>query len=183
MPAKGTRFNRCGLLSLEEIKQLRAQRKSWDVIRDFCQVARSTFNKFLKRYELSDGKKYSCKTREYAETGIAEELARRDSYENLTDAIRALRLSGKTYAEVEEHYKGHGGLVRKHYPKDIKVHINTPALRGHAIEQAYKNAANRKGHPWVTVGMYYTPKGLLPEPLDQGYVTRHILEVGRGLQK
>jgi len=160
MPVKGFRSNKCGFLTLEEIKQLRAEKKSWEVIRGFCQVAPASFSKFNKRYGLSDGKMYFSQKRECKDTGIAQELARRDGYENLTDAIRALRLSGKTFLEVEEHFKGHGGLVRKHYPKDIKVHVVTPALRAAAIERAYQNSRNRKGHPWD--GAYYTPKGLLP---------------------
>ncbi len=176
MPIKGYRSNKCGLLTLEEIKQLRAEKKSWYVIRDFCQVAQSSFSKFCKRYGLSDGKKYSHKTRERNESGMAQELARRDGYENLTDAIRVLRLSGKSFKEVEEHFKGHGGLVRKHYPKDIKVHLVTPAVRAHAIEQCYKNHKNRKGHPWDTFGAYYTPKGLLPEPVEISTGTGNFLK-------
>ncbi len=188
MPIKGFRSNKCGFLTLEEIKQHRADGKSWYVICDFCGVARSSFSKFLKRYGLSDGKKYSHIKREYKDTGIAQELARRDGYENLTDAIRALRLSGKTFAEVEEHFKGHGGLVRKHYPKNIKVHIVTPAVIANAIEQAYKNHKNRKGHPWDTSGAYYTPKRLIewvcPTPLEVSTGTGNFLkQAADGLNK
>jgi len=188
MPVKGYRSNKCGFLTLEEIKQLRAEKKSWDVIRGFCQVAPASFSKFKKRYGLSDGKMYFSQKRECKDTGVAQELARRDGYENLTDAIRALRLSGKTFVEVEEHFKGHGGLVRKHYPKDIKVHIITPALRAHAIEQAYKNHKSRKGHPWDTSGAYYTPKRLIewvcPTPLEVATGTGNFLkQAAEGLNK
>ena len=61
MPAKGVRFGKCGLLTVEEVKKLRTEGKAWSVIRDFCQVANASFYKFLDRYNLHDGKYNLCK--------------------------------------------------------------------------------------------------------------------------
>ena len=151
MPAKGTRYNKCGFLTVDEIKKMRLQRKSWEVIRGFCQVSASSLSKCIKRYGLSDQRAYSYERRE-RKSNLAERLAKRDGYNKLSDAIRDLRLNKRmTYEEVVKHFDGHIDAVRRNYPSDIvgKVFIKTQKLLDHAMRQCEVNNQKGRQRTWA----------------------------------
>ena len=176
-----------GNLRLDEIVTMR-KRKKWRTIADFAGVSLSYLLKCVNEYGLNDGKRIyeqpPCMPKRL--TSLIEDVVHGLGFETISDYIRERKLKGFTRQEMKSEIGITDYLIELHTPKDMKYfwhpkrnEKNMITLAKSWLNKSKMNAdvlgkkleSKRKG-----VGVYYTPKGLLPEPLPIATGTGNFLK-------
>ena len=177
-----------GNLSIEEIKDMRKSGKGWKTIASFCGVSWSYFWKMKKQYGFDDGKRLFDHGKENPSPLTSKVLKKVNAlgFETIADYIRSRKLSGAIREEMKAETGMTDYIIEVHTPYDMRYfwhpkrnEKNQITLGKAWLKMANNNAdelakrlesKNKKG-----IGMFYTPKGLLPEPLNISTGTGNFL--------
>ena len=182
-------MNAIGHLSIEEITIMRKAGKSWKTIASFCGVSRSYFWKMKKQYGFDDGKRLFDHVCEKPSPLTDKVLQRVNKlgFETIADYIRARKLQGAIRQEMKVETGMTDYIIEVHTPYDMKYFWHPKRNEKNIITlgKAWLKMANNNADELAKrleskqkkgSGAYYTPKGLLPEPLDIATGTGNFLK-------